>query len=54
MAALLHVLPKTVSRWAKEGKPPSRKTLVGHRRYPEHTIRELVDGLAQEVTALPP
>ncbi len=31
-AALLQVSPKTVSRWAKEGKLPFVRTLGGHRR----------------------
>ncbi len=51
VADLLHVSPKTVSRWAKEGKLPFHRTLGGHRRYPEHEIRELAAGLAQEATA---
>jgi len=51
VADLLHVSPKTVSRWAKEGKLPFLKTLGGHRRYPEHEIRELAAALAQDVTA---
>ena len=40
VAELLSVSPKTVSRWAKEGKLPFLKTLGGHRRYPEAEIRE--------------
>jgi excisionase family DNA binding protein len=51
VADLLSVSPKTVSRWAKEGKLPFMKTLGGHRRYPEAEIRELVDDLRQEPTA---
>ena len=51
VAALLHVSPKTVTRWAKEGKLPCRRTLGGHRRYPEPEIRELAAGLHQEVAA---
>ncbi len=51
VADLLHVSPKTVARWAKEGKLPFMKTLGGHRRYPEAEIRELVDVLRQEPTA---
>ena len=47
----LYVSPKTVSRWAKEGKLPFLKTLGGHRRYPEAEIRELVSELRQEATA---
>lgn len=48
VAELLHVSPKTVSRWAKEGKLPFLKTLGGHRRYPEQKIRELAQGLQDE------
>jgi excisionase family DNA binding protein len=44
VADLLHVSPKTVSRWAKEGRLPFLKTLGGHRRYPETKIRELAAG----------
>jgi excisionase family DNA binding protein len=35
VADLLSVSPKTVSRWAKEGKLRFMQTLGGHRRYPE-------------------
>ena len=41
VADILHVSPKTVSRWAKEGKLPFLKTLGGHRRYPAAEIRQL-------------
>jgi len=51
VAGLLFVSPKTVSRWAKEGKLPFMKTLGGHRRYPEAEIRELAEELRQEPTA---
>jgi excisionase family DNA binding protein len=51
MADILHVSPKTVSRWAKEGKLPFLKTLGGHRRYPEAEIRELAEGLREAATA---
>jgi excisionase family DNA binding protein len=51
VASLLFVSPKTVSRWAKEGKLPFMKTLGGHRRYPEAEIRELAEELRQEPTA---
>jgi len=51
VADILHVSPKTVSRWAKEGKLPYLKTLGGHRRYPEAEIRELAEGLREEATA---
>jgi excisionase family DNA binding protein len=51
VADILHVSPKTVSRWAKEGKLPYLKTLGGHRRYPEAEIRNLAEGLRAEATA---
>ena len=45
VADILHVSPKTVSRWAKEGKLPFLRTLGGHRRYPAAEIRQLVEEL---------
>lgn len=33
VADMFHVDPKTVTRWAKQGKLPSFKTPGGHRRY---------------------
>jgi excisionase family DNA binding protein len=38
---ILHVSPKTVTRWAREGKLPHSRTLGGHRRYPAEAIRRL-------------
>ena len=49
VANLLHVFPKTVARWAKQGLLPYRRTLGGHRRFPQAAIRELAAGLHQEV-----
>ena len=48
VADLLSVSPKTVSRWAKEGKLPFLKTLGGHRRYPEAEIPELAEELRED------
>jgi excisionase family DNA binding protein len=48
VAEILSVSPKTVSRWAKEGKLPFLRTLGGHRRYPEAKIRELAEELREE------
>lgn len=45
-AGILHVSPKTVGRWAAEGKLPFQRTLGGHRRYPDNEIRALADSLA--------
>jgi excisionase family DNA binding protein len=51
VAAILHVSPKTVSRWATEGKLPFLKTLGGHRRYPAAEIRQLAEELRVQPTA---
>jgi excisionase family DNA binding protein len=51
VAELLGVSPKTIARWAKDGKLPFLRTLGGHRRYPEPAIRELAAGLVREVTS---
>jgi excisionase family DNA binding protein len=51
VADILYVSPKTVSRWAKDGKLPFMKTLGGHRRYPEAKIRELASELREQPTA---
>jgi len=51
VAELLHVAPKTIARWAKEGKLPFLKTLGGHRRYPEAAIHELARQLQEPPTA---
>ena len=41
VARLLRVSPKTVSRWAKDGRLPHLVTLGGHRRFPKTAILEL-------------
>jgi excisionase family DNA binding protein len=51
VADILHVSPKTVARWAKEGKLPFLKTLGGHRRFPAAQIRQLADELQARPTA---
>jgi excisionase family DNA binding protein len=50
VAHLLHMSPKTISRWAAEGKLPHTTTLGGHRRYPESQILALRDQLTQPAT----
>ena len=47
VAELLHVSPKTVSRWAQEGRLPFFRTLGGHRRYPAQEIRALLATLSE-------
>ena len=46
VADLLHVSPKTVTRWAKQGKLPCSRTLGGHRRFPLAGVWPIAAGLA--------
>jgi predicted site-specific integrase-resolvase len=46
---LLHVSPKSIACWVKNGRLPYQCTLGGHRRYPEAAIRELAASLAEGV-----
>ena len=48
VAALFRVDPKTVTRWAKDGKISSIKTLGGHRRYREAEVRKLLHGVPEQ------
>jgi len=48
VARMLHVSPKTVSRWAKEGRLPHLSTLGGHRRFPASEIEKLMGELSGE------
>jgi excisionase family DNA binding protein len=47
VAEILHVSPKTVTRWAKDGKLPHSRTLGGHRRFPAEAIEQLAEELVQ-------
>jgi excisionase family DNA binding protein len=49
VADILHLSPKTIARWAKNGRLPSQRTLGGHRRDPEQAIRRLATSLAEGV-----
>ena len=51
VAELLHVSPKTVSRWAQEGMLPHVRTLGGHRRYSDQEIRALLETLSEPSSA---
>jgi len=44
VAALFRVGPKTVTRWAKEGKLTFIRTLGGHRRYHRSEVEALLRG----------
>ena len=39
VAHLFRVDPKTVTRWANEGRLPSIRTLGGHRRFPAAEVQ---------------
>jgi predicted site-specific integrase-resolvase len=51
VADLLHIFPKTIARWATDGRLPCQRTLDGHRRDPEPASRLLAASLAQGVRA---
>ena len=46
-ARILHVSPKTVDRWADQGRIPCVVTLGGHRRF----SREAIQAIADEMVA---
>jgi excisionase family DNA binding protein len=41
VADMLHISPKTVTRWARDGRLPHSRTLGGHRRFPADAIEQL-------------
>ena len=43
VAALLHVSPKTVNRWADMGLIPCVTTLGGHRRFHRDSVQAVVE-----------
>lgn len=47
VARMLHVSPKTVNRWAHEGRIACIVTLGGHRRF----NREEVERIAEKMTS---
>lgn len=48
VARAFHVSPKTVARWADEGRIPFVLTLGGHRRFPRKEIEALLPRLHGE------
>lgn len=48
VADLFGVSAKTVSRWAREGRISSVRTLGGHRRFRESQVRELLGQVHQD------
>ena len=47
VAKILQVSPKTVARWAKDGKLEHLRTLGGHRRYDPDAINKLAEELRE-------
>jgi len=48
VATMFRVDPKTVTRWANDGKLSFIRTPGGHRRYMEVEVRQLLSGEAQK------
>jgi excisionase family DNA binding protein len=46
-ARMLHVSPKTVNRWAHEGRIPYIVTLGGHRRFRRHEIEAIAKRMSR-------
>jgi excisionase family DNA binding protein len=44
VAKMLGVDPKTLARWAKDGKIPSQRTLGGHRRFRRSVVDAIING----------
>lgn len=53
VAGMLHVSPKTISRWATQGFIPCLVTLGGHRRFRREDVEELLRRMAGEQHAVP-
>lgn len=54
VANRLQVSPKTIARWAKEGRLPYQATLGGHRRFPASAIDQMMDDLTEVEGVLAP
>lgn len=48
VASLFRVDPKTVTRWAKEGRLSAVRTLGGHRRYHKEQIDTILGTINEE------
>ena len=46
VARLLHVSPKTISRWAEQGLLPCIVTLGGHRRFRREEVEQVARRMA--------
>ncbi|MFC4605119.1 BldC family transcriptional regulator [Rhodococcus kronopolitis] len=50
VAAMFHVDPKTVTRWAHAGRLGSLRTPGGHRRFRESEVLALLESLTTQAT----
>jgi excisionase family DNA binding protein len=48
VAAIFRVKPRTVTRWAKEGKLHPIRTLGGHRRYKASEVLRVIEQSIEE------
>ncbi len=48
VARVLHVSPKTVSRWANQGLVPCLVTLGGHRRFRRKDVEKIARRISRE------
>ena len=48
-ATMLHVSPKTLNRWAHEGRVPCIVTLGGHRRFRRDQIEAIAERMQRGV-----
>ncbi|MGH9443265.1 MAG: MerR family transcriptional regulator, partial [Thermoanaerobaculia bacterium] len=48
VARIFQVSPSTVTRWAREGRVPARRTPGGHYRYPAAGIARMAGNLDTE------
>jgi excisionase family DNA binding protein len=53
VARIFAVSPKTITRWAREGKLPCMRTLGGHRRYPEQIMKALAENYTHRTEGNP-
>jgi excisionase family DNA binding protein len=52
-AKLLHVSPKTIDRWAADGRIPCIVTLGGHRRFRVDDVLAVAERMARRVEPVP-
>lgn len=51
-AHMLHVSPKTINRWANEGRIPCVVTLGGHRRFKRSDVDTVLQGMTERGSSL--